>query len=249
MSTATTTGASPARLSGRGPEGLILASARLQLTNPWSMAWPWGILASSLTINLVVWALLADPQRGSTATGGLVSIFVVQAIWGFATVVQLFPFAGGLGLTRRAFALGAGLVHVGQAAVYALALTALRYLEGATGGFGLDLRFFRMPLLTRDNPVEQWLSHLAAFLLVSALGLLAGVVHHRWKSNGLFVAVLGALVAVSLVASLLAWGGAGAPLLDALSGAPTWLVAVVLPEVVASFAALAAFLLLRRAVP
>lgn len=246
----TTTTLSPAASrAGRGPSGLILASARLQLTNPWSMAWPWGILASSFSINLVVWALLPDDQRATTGTGGLLSIFVVQLIWGFQTVVQLFPFAGGLGLTRRAFALGAGLVHLGQAAVYALVLTALRRLEAATGGFGLDLRFFRMGWLTRGNAAEQWLSDLAAFTLVSAIGLLAGVVHHRWKSNGLFVGVLGGLVAVAAVSSLLAWSSSGSALADAVAGAPAWVLAVVLPEVAASAAAIAAFLLLRRAVP
>lgn len=245
----TATALAPARPVGRGPDGLVLASARLQLTNPWSMAWPWGILASSLAINLVVWVLLADGQRDSTGTGGLASIFVVQAIWGFQSVVQLFPFAGGLGLTRRTFALGAGLVLVAQAAVYALVLTLLRYLEAATGGFGLSMRFFRVPLLTREHPVEQWFVHLAGFLLVSALGLLAGVVHHRWKSTGLFVAVLGGLLGVALVAPLLAWSGAGDALLDALRNSPSWVAMVLLPEAAASFAALAAFLLLRRAVP
>lgn len=233
----------------RGPDGLILTSARLQLINPWSMAWPWGILASSLAINLVVWALLSPANRDSTSTGGLVSIFVVQAIWGFQTVVQIFPLAGGLGLTRRTFALGAGLVHAGQAVLYAAGLTGLRYLESVTDGFGLRLRFFRMSLLTRDHPVEQLLTYAAVFLLVSSLGLLAGVVHHRWRATGLFVGVVVAGATVTTVFLLLVRTGWGADLLDALRTGPSWVPGVLLPEAAASVAALAAFLLLRRAVP
>jgi hypothetical protein len=238
-----------ARPAGRGPDGLVLASARLQLVNPWSVAWPWGILASSLAVNLVIWALMSSQTRDQASTGGLASIFVVQALWGFQSVVQMFPFGCGLGLTRRAFALGAGVVHVGQAVLYALGLTGLRYLEAATGGFGLDLEFFRMPLLTRGGPVEQFLTYAALFLLVSAVGLLAGVVHHRWRSGGLFAAVVLAGAAATVVMLLLVGTGWGPGLLDALAGAPSWVPGVLLSEAVASAAALGAFLLLRRAVP
>jgi hypothetical protein len=226
----------------------VVKAARVHLVCwPAMVAWPWGVLASSLAINLLIQSLLDPATRSNGGSGGLISIYCVVALWAYQTVSQVFPFALGMGVTRRAYAAGTALVLAGQALAYGAALTVLRYVEGATDGFGVQLHFFRMPGMVQDNAFLQLLVFTVPFLMLSALVMVVAVVHHRWRQSGvLWLTILtGALAGavVALITWLDAWPEVGGWFADT-SAAVTL---VLLPLALAALVAAAGYRLLRRA--
>ena len=130
-----------------------VTAARLHLVT-WRSAviWPWAVLGSSLVINWVIQALLDPASREQGGTGGVASIYFVAAWLAYQAVSQVFPFALGMGVTRRAFAGRAQApCWCSRRCSSPPALTVLRYLESATGGFGVELHFFRVPGLRQDD--------------------------------------------------------------------------------------------------
>ena len=88
------------------------------------------------------------------------------------------------------------------AAVYGLGLTVLQLIERATGGWGLNLHFFRVPYLLAGPWYLSWLTSFAGLALMFAWGMWFGIVYRRWNLAGLlgFIAVQAlALAAVLLI--------------------------------------------------
>lgn len=175
----------------------VLDAARIQLVN-----WP-ALIAYPLA-TLVVMPVLAqgiDASNGELGPGSHV-VFLLPMLWGVAgsghlqTMTQVFPFALGLGVTRRTFAAATALVVVAQAALLALALLGCRLAEQLTGGWGRDARIFDTPAL-HDGPVTQWLAYAGPLLAVSALCVLVGTVFQRWRQTGIYLAVLGVVALVA----------------------------------------------------
>ncbi len=79
------------------------------------------------------------------------------AVFFLQLFTQSLPFLLGPGVTRKRFFTSVALAAVLQALTYGVVLTALERLESATGGWGLDLRFFGVPFLTVGNPLLQTL--------------------------------------------------------------------------------------------
>jgi hypothetical protein len=229
---------------------------RIQSINAewWLFARPLAILAASFVINIVIFAAiiaaigdaLPPVQR---ITGGMLLIFVTVGVDHFRTITQLFPFALGIGVTRRAFAAGTALLILAQSALLGLLLTLLELLERATGGWGLQLQFYAPGVESQDNPLLQWLVYVALFLAVSSVFVVMGVVFKRWGQLGVYAVVIafGVIVAVAvvLVTWLQLWSAVGSffvdtPPLALLAGYPL-LLALVLGA--------AGFLVIRRATP
>jgi hypothetical protein len=122
----------------------------------------------------------------------------------FQAMTKGFSFAFGLSLSRRSYYLGATLFAVVQAVVYGVLISLLRVLEDATGGWGLDLRYFGVSFVRQQNPVQQVLVYTVPFLLVAALGMTVGVLVRRWGSNGV----------LTLSAALIGLGGVAAVLVS-----------------------------------
>ena len=82
----------------------LLGVARLH-TVTWQgpAVWPWLICALAFLVNWAVYASIADVIDGDMTTGGLASLFVVSLIMFASAVTQVFPYALGLGVTRRLF--------------------------------------------------------------------------------------------------------------------------------------------------
>src|SRR5262245_38880905 len=111
----------------------ILSIARIQLIGWPAFLWPVGIMASSLLINIALFAAIGDliPDEKAHFTGGISSIYIVQLIVCAMAMTQLFSFAVGLNATRRAFYLGTALVALGQSVGYGILLYVLKLIEHA----------------------------------------------------------------------------------------------------------------------
>ena len=121
---------------------------------------------------------------------------------GALSISRQLPFALALGVSRRSFYAGTALLAVALAAVYGLALTVLQLIERATGGWGLDLKFFRVPYLLAGPWYLSWLTSFVGLALMLAWGMWFGIVYRRWNLMGLlgFIAAQAlALVAVLLI--------------------------------------------------
>jgi hypothetical protein len=181
-----------------------LKVARYQLSDPIIFVLlPWGILTLDFLINLVIFANV--PGGHVEYTGALASIYVVLIVEGALNVSRQLPFALALGVSRRSFYTGAVLLSVVLAAVYGLALTVLQLIERGTGGWGLNLEFFRVPYLLAGPWYLSWLTSFVVLALMIAWGMWFGIVYQRWNVMG----VLGftAVQVLALTAALLVIGG------------------------------------------
>jgi branched-subunit amino acid transport protein AzlD len=218
------------------------------LPGPVAVLWPWLILAISFFVNLAIYALTDVPLE-NRQTGGIASLYCVAIFANLSLWTQVFPLAIGLGSTRRSFFHGTCLYVLGQAVLAGVVLTALHALEGATGGWGVHMRFFSPGFLEGGNPVELFLTYTVPFLCVSALGMLMGTVFKRWGQNGMYSLSTASLLLGCGAAVLLtwrhAWGAVGRFFTD------TDLLALTsgYPLVLAVALGAAAWVVLRRVTP
>jgi hypothetical protein len=173
---------------------------------PGLFGWPLGILALTFVVNLVVFGSIGDaaPPEGRV-TGAIMSIYIVMLIAHLQTITQVFPFALGLSVTRKAFYLGTAVVVAAQSVLFGLLLVLLEQVEQATNGWGLQLRFFGLDFLVQDNLVAQWLVYTVPFLALSALGVVLGVIFKRWGQTGLYVALVGSAVVLTAAVLMITW--------------------------------------------
>jgi hypothetical protein len=160
------------------------------------LALPWGIMAFSFAVNLVIAALVPAGPSGQY-TGGLVTIYVFLFICGALSMTRSLPFGLMLGVSRRSYYLGTALLIVVLGAVYGLGLTVLQAVERATGGWGLALHFFRVPWIMDGPWYQTWLTSFVLLVLFFGYGMWYGLVYRRWSLPGL-VAFIAAQILVTL---------------------------------------------------
>lgn len=169
---------------------------------------PWGILALTFAVNIIIHALPPEsPDEGSVA-GGVVALYIFLCVVGAMSVTRSLPFALTLGLSRRTYFLGTITYVLALAAVYAAALTVLQTVEQATAGWGVNMRFFDLPWLL-DGPLAQtWVTSFVLLSLFFVYGVWLGLVHRRWGVPGMVVfitaqvlLVLGLIVITTLTDS------------------------------------------------
>nr|MDT0657842.1 ABC transporter permease [Micromonospora sp. DSM 115978] len=228
----------------------ILPAARLQFVNwPNNLGWPWGILTISFLINLAIfWSIDEGPDFEPTS-GGVMSIYVVMLVASINSISQDFPFALGLGLTRRTFYLANVLQFTAQALVYAVLLYLLALIEDATGGWGLRLRFFGLPLLFTDNPLVAVLAYAMPFLLLGFLGIFIMVIYKRFGVNGMFTLATASLLGFGGGAVLITWQGWWTASWNWFADQPSAVLLVGWPALLTLPLAGASYLAIRRALP
>ena len=160
------------------------------------LALPWGIMAFSFAVNLVIAALVPPGPRGQY-TGGLVTIYVFLFVCGALSMTRSLPFGLMLGVSRRGYYLGTALLVVLLSAVYALGLTVLQAIERATSGWGLGVHFFRVPWIMDGPWYQTWLTSFVLLVLFFGYGMWYGLVYRRWSLPGL-VAFIAAQILVAL---------------------------------------------------
>jgi hypothetical protein len=216
----------------------VVSAARLHLIGGQSITYPWLIMASSLAINLVIFASITAKGGvdDNPSTGGLLSLYAVVMIVFSQAMNKQFAFALGFSLTRRTYLLGSALFALALSLGSALALYALYGIERATGGWWMDLSFFGVYGLGDGNPVLAVLGYAAPMMALITLGTLLGGINARWGPIGLYVAGLVGLIvggALSVIMTYAeAWTGFGnwfddQPTAALLAGYP-WIIAVLL---------------------
>lgn len=203
-----------------------------------AFGWQPIVGAVALVLVLAVGAIIgsqgpevrAGMYEGMTWNGAIFSLLGPMIGYGFVSMGQYFPLALGLGLTRREYAAGLSLIFLANAVVYSVIITLGKIIEVATGGFGLQIRFFDV-FYTGTGPA--WQTLVQTFLLILGvlfLGAAITAAHLRWGQAFLWIAgiVLGAL-AVTLLAGIIFVGGFGRGLLDLLTmGWGPWMAVIAL---------------------
>ncbi|WP_138760939.1 hypothetical protein [Modestobacter altitudinis] len=230
----------------------VVAVARMQLVHPaLSIGIPWAIVASSFAINLAIWGLgdVASRTSGEATTGGLASLYITVLVVFTQSVTQMFPFAMGLSLSRRHFYLGTALSAAIQSVGYGLALTVLAAIEGATGGWGMQLHFWAPGSMDVGNPVLQFVVFTVPMLACASVGIGIGVVFKRWGAAGLYALTLLTLLLSGAVAVYATWQKTWGDIWSRLGDLSTASVAIALPAAIAVAVGALAYLGLRRTVP
>lgn len=196
--------------------------ARYHLVMPLiTVGLPWIILAFSFLVNLVIFRYTPVSHNGAGQaassshhyTGGVASLYVFVLIIGLVTIGRSLPFGLALGVSRRSYYIGTALFGVAFSAVTGLALTGLQAIERATGGWGEDMHFFRVPYILSGPWYLTLLTSFVALALVFIYGMWYGIVFRRWNLLGI-VAFIAAQVTVLVAAGLVitwthAWSGTG----------------------------------------
>jgi hypothetical protein len=180
-----------------------LAVARYHLVQRFNfLILPWMVLSFVFAVDVIVLELTPISHSAHRWVGGLASIFVLMVVLGLQAVAQALPFGLALGASRRSFYLGTSLLAVALSAVYGLALAILQVIERATGGWGIDMGFFRVPYLLNGAWYVTWLTTFVGLALLFAYGMWYGLVFRRWGTVGV-VAFAAAQIVVLLAGALL----------------------------------------------
>lgn len=185
-----------------------LRVARLHLT-PWpvTQGWPWGILALAFAVNLAIFGALHRSGESGGETGGLMAIYIVFFIVYMQAMTQVFSFALGISVTRHRFFAATSMLALAQSLAYGAVLYLFKLIESATGGWGISLRFFGIPLVAQDNALRQILVYAVPFLLLAFLGVFLGVVFKRWGTNGILTLGATSVFVFGGLAALVTWQG------------------------------------------
>lgn len=222
----------------------IHALNRVQL-----VGWPWLILTLAFVVNLAVFTAIGPTGRPDNVTGAIVSIYFAVAAAHLQSITQLFPFALGISVSRRAFYVGTLAVVCLQALVFGLALTLLCQVETLTGGWGLRLRFFGAGVLAQPDFFAQWAAYTVPFLAIAAVFVVGGVVFKRWGQPGIWVASFGTGLLVAAASTLITvqrwWPAVG----QFLAGRSALGLIAGYPLVLAAAFGVLGYLLIRRATP
>jgi hypothetical protein len=224
---------------------------RLHATN-WAglIAWPLGILAVTFVVNFGIFAALEHYATDySHGTGAVVSIYIVMLVAHLQSMTQLFPFALGLGVTRRDFYTGTLAAIAAQSAAFGLVLTILERVESATDGWGIQMQMFALPFLHHENLVVQWLVFSVPFLAFTTIGLVIGVTFKRWGQQGVYLVSIATTVVVALLALLATARGWWPKVGSFFADSSTLALLCVYPLALAVACAGLGYLAIRRAVP
>ena len=194
------------------------------------------LLPCILPFSFAVGALTAGRGPGRNATGYLLTFFFYFTLQGWQTISRSLPFGLALGVSRRSFYAGTALLGLALALVSGLVLTALQAIERATDGWGLSLRFFRVPYLLNGPWYATWLTSAVGLFALFVYGMWHGIVQLRWGAAGTLAFVAAQVLEVVVVGAFVTsehWH-----FLATHAGSATGLTALGLTGVVAALAVL-----------
>lgn len=174
---------------------------------------PWAWAAFGFVADVVIIQLTPAGHTSHRWVGGLVAVFIVVFVLGVQAVARALPFGLALGVSRRTYFLGATALAVALGACYGLVLAIGQAVERATGGWGMNMGYFRVPYILDGSWYLSWLTASITFVLMFAYGMWYGLVYRRAGLIG--TAVFGAAqVSVLALAAIIAtwvhgWAGLG----------------------------------------
>jgi hypothetical protein len=168
----------------------------------------WGTLTIAFAVNVAIFASVPGGHTQAHYTGALATIYLTIGVLGALIISRPLPFALALGLSRRSFYAGTALLAVALAAVYGLVLTVLQLIERASGGWGINLYFFRVPFLLAGPWYLTWLTSFVGLVVMFGWGLWFGLVYRRWNLLGLlaFAGIQVVVLTAAIVLIFLAHG-------------------------------------------
>ncbi|MFC4030114.1 hypothetical protein ACFO3J_01355 [Streptomyces polygonati] len=173
------------------PTALATVARYLLLDRVTYVVLPWTWAAFGFVLDVVVLRLTPASHTDHRWVGGLAAVFVVVFVVGVQSVARALPFALTLGVSRRTYFLGATSLALALAVCFGLVVTAGQALERATGGWGMNMAFFRVPYLLDGPWYLSWLTASTTFVLLFVYGMWYGLVYRRAGLVG--SAVFGAL--------------------------------------------------------
>ena len=183
----------------------LIKVARYQLSNRFGFVFlPWAIMVLDFVIAVAIVGSLPPSNGHPRYAGALSAIYIVLLVVAAASFSTQLPFALALGVSRRSFYAGTALLDVALATVYGLALTVLQLIERGTGGWGLNLRFFRVTYVMDGPWYLAWATSFVVLALMFVYGMWYGIIQRRWKLLGTSAFLAGqtvVIVAASLVAT------------------------------------------------
>jgi hypothetical protein len=227
----------------------ILSIARmLTMGRTDALVWPLAILGFTFAVNLLVFASIPRGALDSDPiTGALASIYITSLAFGAVAVNQHFPFALGLGVSRREFTAGLALFGLVQILVYSTLLVILQSIEDATNGWGLRLRFFGLGFID-DHPVPvQFAIYAVPLLAMTLIGIAAGALYLRWRANGIMTATTALLLLAGGAAALTGRAGRWPAVGHWLTTTSLVSLTAVWPLILVALLAAGSWLALRRA--
>ncbi|MGH3472554.1 MAG: hypothetical protein ACRDPG_10995 [Nocardioidaceae bacterium] len=181
----------------------ILAVTRMHLTDRLTLfTLPPAILASSFLVNMLIFA--KEPVDSRT-TGGAAAIYCVVFVAAVMCTARGVTFALSMGASRRAFALGTGLVGALLAVTFGIFMLVLNRIEMATGGWWLHGQFFAPLWFAHNDLAAIWLILTLPFLATFLLGAWVSTIWLRWKTVGMLVGGVVAVLVLGGLAVLATW--------------------------------------------
>ncbi|WP_308797504.1 hypothetical protein [Agromyces silvae] len=216
---------------------------------------PWIILGVAWAVTMVIALIIrgaggagADMTEGFGYSWAVLSPQWYLVVVGVQAVAYTFSFALGFGATRRDFWLGTALMFLFVSFEMAVAIATLVQIELATDGWGIGAAMFSSLWYGQEGWLVDFYTTFALQLLVLFIGASATTVYMRWRTRGMLIV---ALAAVVLVLGLIAI----ASFTDSWVGVFTWFGSIGVVGVftivlgLAAFFAVAGFLVIRRATP
>ncbi|WP_433612066.1 ABC transporter permease [Prescottella agglutinans] len=244
--TLSTTSTEPVPASRAGVRR-ILAIARIHVVAwPILIAAPLAILALTFAINFAIFALI-DSSGETHATGSILALYGFVVAFYAQAMTQTYPFALGLGVTRRQFFVATVAVALAQSFGFAVLFQSLSAIEAATDGWGVHMRMFGILRYVTDSTLLQFATSFASLLLTTAISIAFGAVYQRWKTVGFLIAGVSVVCLLGLAAVLVTWADRWPTVGSWLVDAPRALVLAALPVGVSAATLGASWAIVRRA--
>lgn len=169
---------------------------------------PWAILVFVFGVDVAILALTPAGHSAQRYVGGLAAIFVIGFVLGLQSVARSLPFGLTLGLSRRSYYVGTGLLALVLAAVVGVVVTVGQAIERTTGGWGISMGFFRVPFILSGPWYLTWLTSFVILTLLFVYGMWFGLVYRRWGLVGLVAFTAGQVTVLVIGALATTWTGA-----------------------------------------
>lgn len=164
---------------------------------------PIGVTLFAFLVNLAVFALLQEDHENYT--GGLLTLYVFMFVCGNLSMTRSLPFGLALGVSRRSYYLGTVVLVLGLAALYAAGITVFQAIESGTGGWGVNVHFFRIPWLLDDSWYLTLLTSFVLLVLMFVYGMWYGLVFRRWAVVGLVLFAAAQVLVILGTVVMLTW--------------------------------------------
>jgi hypothetical protein len=169
---------------------------------------PWAVMTFAFLADVVILDITPAGHSAHRYVGGLAAIFVLLFVLGLQSVAKSLPFGLALGISRRSYYLGTALLALTLAAVYGLILTLGQVVERATGGWGVNMGFFRVRYILGGPWYLTWLTSSVMLALLFVYGMWFGLVFRRWNMIGLVTFVAGQITILLAGALAATWSHA-----------------------------------------